>query len=138
MGRHRTKHSHPPGERYVALYRYVLETAAFRALSGNACKLLVLVAIRHDGHNNGRISFSVREAAEQVGCAINTAARLFSELQDKGFLELNERGSFTRKNRHASTWRVTFFPSRDDHGSPQRGDRPFTRWMPATNSNLEC
>jgi DNA-binding transcriptional MocR family regulator len=99
------------------IYHFVMATGAFQKLSGNAVKLLLLMAKWYYGQNNGRISFSVRQAADEVGCSRNTAMRLFHELQEKGFLKCTEQGGFSRKTRHASTWQINILPWQ---GSKQR------------------
>jgi DNA-binding transcriptional MocR family regulator len=43
-----------------------------------------------DSNNNGSIRFSVRQAAEALGVAIDTAARAFHDLQAKGFIIMKE------------------------------------------------
>ena len=84
-----------------------IESEAFRYLSGGALKLLIMVRKRFNGINNGHISFSVREGRDLLGYSMNTVARYFDELVDKGFLRIKEKGSFTYKKRHATTWIIT-------------------------------
>ncbi|MBF0628544.1 MAG: hypothetical protein HQL91_10050 [Magnetococcales bacterium] len=92
---------------HVRLYHWILKSEAWQSLSGNACKLLLLVWKRHNGENNGEISFSNREAAQLVPCGKNQAGGLFRELMEKGFLKVAEKGSFDFKTHHATTWILT-------------------------------
>ena len=94
-------------KRYVGFDYNLLETEAFKYLTGGAFKLLALVKKRYNGINNGEISFSVREGRDLLGYSMNTVARYFDELVDKGFLRIKEKGSFSYKKRHATTWIIT-------------------------------
>ena len=94
-------------KRYVGFDYNLLETEAFKYLTGGAFKLLALVKKRYNGINNGEISFSVREGRDLLGYSVNTISRYFYELEDKGFLKANQKGSFSYKKRHASTWIIT-------------------------------
>ena len=94
-------------KRFVLFDYDQIESQAFRYLSGGALKLLIMVRKRFNGINNGHISFSIREGFGLLGYAPNTIKRYFDELVDKGFLRIKEKGSFSYKKRHATTWIIT-------------------------------
>ena len=94
-------------KRYVGFDYNLLETEAFKHLTGGAFKLLAMVKKRYNGVNNGEISFSVREGRDLLGYSLNTISRYFNELEVKGFLKVKEKGSFSYKKRHATTWIIT-------------------------------
>ena len=94
-------------KRFVLFDYEQIESQAFRYLTGGALKLLIMVRKRFNGINNGHISFSIREGFGLLGYAPNTIKRYFDELVDKGFLRVKEKGSFTYKKRHATTWIIT-------------------------------
>ena len=94
-------------KRFVLFDYDQIESQAFRYLNGGALKLLIMVRMRFYGFNNGEISFSVREGRKLLGYSMNTVARYFDELVDKGFLRIKEKGSFSCKKRHATTWIIT-------------------------------
>ena len=94
-------------KRFVLFDYEQIESQAFKYLTGGALKLLIMVRKRFNGVNNGKISFSVREGRDLLGYSMNTVARYFDELIDKGFLRIKEKGSFTYKKRHATTWIIT-------------------------------
>ena len=96
-------------DRYLALHHYMLKTDAWRALSAPARAVYVQIGFRYDGFNNGRIEFSVRDAASECGLAKNTANKAFKELVDLGFIEETRHGGLSRKTRIASEWRMTAF-----------------------------
>ena len=108
--------------RFVGLEHPMIDHPAFAALSGDAVKLLVLVCRRHNGENNGQISYSVREAAAVLRCTPNTAALKFKELVRFGFLAEESKGAFSVKFRKATEWRITFYAS--------PGGRPSTPGIP--------
>jgi hypothetical protein len=113
------------GERYVKLDHYLLKSPAWRSLSPGAKCLLIEVWQRHNGINNGEISYSVREAAKSLRCSKNTAAKWFQELVERGILKPRQPGSFTYKKRHATEWEIT---AEQFRGKPASKD--FMRWKP--------
>lgn len=119
----------PRTAQFLTLYYWMLDCAAFASLSPYAVKVLLRLARRFNGANNGRIGFSVREAAKETGCAFNTARKALAELQAKGFIEMVTPGGFSLKDRHASEWRLTFLPTKGDTGLVE-ADKPFMRWRP--------
>ena len=110
-------------KRFVLFDYEQIESQAFRYLTGGALKLLIMVRKRFNGINNGHISFSIREGFGLLGYAPNTIKRYFDELVDKGFLKIKEKGSFSYKKRHASTWIIT---SDEYHNQKSRD---FKHWI---------
>ena len=102
----------------------MMGTPAFRALSGESVKLLLFICMRHNGQNNGNIPCSVREAAAALNLNPNTVSKKFHQLVEHGFLVVVNKGAFSVKNRQATLWRITFYPSIG--GQP--ATRDYTRW----------
>ena len=100
-GRRRT----PP---FVMLDHRILDSPAWCSLGGSAVKLLMLMARRYNGSNNGQMFLGEREAAESIGLSRNTVAAAFAELEKAGFIVAVERGHFHVKARIATRWRLTF------------------------------
>jgi hypothetical protein len=105
------------------LYHDIVDTAAFRFISINgALPLLVYIWRRYNGRNNGRITFSQREAERQLRCSPKTAVRWFHLLQEAGFIVAMQRGTFDQKTgafaARATTWRLTMEPC--DGNAPTR------------------
>lgn len=74
----------------------VLDTDAWRSLSSAAQALFPWLIMEFKGakyNNNGRICLSVRQAAERMGVARDTAARAFQDLQAKGFIVVKRGAS---------------------------------------------
>ena len=67
---------------------------------------------RFKGDNNGYIAMSIREIADDINCVANTALRAVHGLIDKGFIAPRVLGTFTRKDRHATEWRLAEYSLR--------------------------
>ena len=97
------------GDPYIRHFRWQLSCPAWKALSMTArCLEMELKAI-YNGSNNGELFLSVREAANRLGIAHNTASKAFKELEEKGFIIAKQKGHFKQKVRHASSWILTEF-----------------------------
>lgn len=112
--------------KHIRLYASITGSEAWRHLSGNAVKVLLALVARDDGTRNGTISFSVREASETANISVPTATRCLHELVELGFIRCTEKGAFSRKLSHASTWRYTWaaWPG----GAPAAPTRDFEKW----------
>ena len=76
-------------EHWTKLVRPMMETDAWQALSTCAQALYPWLRLEWRGlkaNNNGKIQFSVRQAACRMGVSKNTAAKAFHNLQAKGFI----------------------------------------------------
>jgi hypothetical protein len=114
-----------PTARFVKLQHYLLKSRAWRSMPAGAKALLIEVWARHNGSNNGEISFACSEAPKLiVGMCARSAARYFDILIDRGFLAVVRESSFDRK-KIARTWRLTGEPA---GGEPATKD--FMRWRP--------
>jgi hypothetical protein len=69
-------------ERFVALPHYMLRSPAWKTLPADAKALLIAVWERHNGMNNGEISYSVREAKE-IGLSKSVTARMGTERSER-------------------------------------------------------
>ena len=114
-------------ERYVRLTHGMMQTQAWRSLDGNARAIYVELAMLYCGNNNGRIGFSVRQAARAIQVSTATAARAMVRLQERGFIVAMTKGRFKLK-RHATEWRLTEFRC-DVTGQP--ASRDFEGWITA-------
>jgi hypothetical protein len=95
--------------RHVRLYHWMMQTAAWKGLSGNQRAIYVEMAARYNGSNNGRIPYSVRDAAAALRIGKATAARDLIVLQKRGFIVPVMKGAFSLKQKHATEWRLTEF-----------------------------
>jgi DNA-binding transcriptional regulator YhcF (GntR family) len=124
-----------PTERWVQLKYWLLKSPAWRSLTGNAAKLYVELAMRYNGSNNGRIPYSVREAAKALNVSFQTAMRSLQLLQERGFIVCTRRGAFSLKAApHASEWRLTEY---SNDTPPEHATKDFMRWQP-TEANIHA
>lgn len=123
-------------DRHVRLYHWLMNTAAWQSLNGNQRAIYIEMAARYAGagSNNGKLHYSVREAADTLHIGKTTAARDLKILQERGFIVCEIAGGFNRKVRHASTWRLTEFPCDVKH--TLSGSKEFARWCPEIHSTV--
>jgi len=117
------------GARFVALYHWLLNSAAWRDLDAVSRCLYVELASRYMGQNNGRIPYSVREGAAELRVSKATVSRALQCLVDHGFIKPTMKGHFDFKKRHATEWRLTQY---DYEG--QIATKDFMRWSPPAGS----
>jgi biotin operon repressor len=108
----------------VALRHYMLNSAAWRDLNAVSRCLYVELARRFMGQNNGKIPYSVREGAKELGISKATVSRSFRQLIDHGFIVITQAGHFDYKMRHATEWRLTEFDCGNDLAT-----KDFMRWQ---------
>ena len=98
--------------RFVMLTHDMIKSAAWQSLDGNEQALYVHFASRFDGKNNGRISFSVREAAQALNISKDTGARTIKILIDRSLNERVKRSGFNLKRGpdKAAEYRLTEYP----------------------------
>jgi DNA-binding transcriptional ArsR family regulator len=114
------------GGAYAPLSYQLLQSPAWRSLSGPAAKVWLELRTRYSGANNGRLSLSRDEAARILGLGKATVGRALDELEAKGFVELKRRGKWY--GRMASEWLVT--DRGTDNAPPSNAWR---QWQPSGN-----
>ena len=114
-------------ERYVRLTHLMMQTQAWHSLDGNARAIYIELAALYCGNNNGRISYSQRQAVQTIHVSKTTALRAMAALQDRGFIVAVTKGRFDRLRR-ATEWQLTEFRC-DVTGQP--ASRDFETWSTA-------
>ncbi|MFN9008523.1 MAG: helix-turn-helix domain-containing protein [Hyphomonadaceae bacterium] len=109
-------------DRFVMLTYDILNSPAWEGLSAQARAVLIQIAKRYNGGNNGALAASVRNLAAECRINKDTAAKAVKELLDAGFLELAQAGAFSFKKRHAAEYRLTWLKC-DQTGA--RGSRAW-------------
>lgn len=90
---------------YVLMPYAHLKSPAWRSLSGAAVKVWFELHTRYNGGNNGNVRLSMNEAVNALCIGKGTAQRAFQELQDKGFIALQNPGNWYHRRAHE--WRIT-------------------------------
>ena len=96
-------------DQYFQVHQYMAKTDAWLFLSAAARAVYIQIGLRYNGSNNGKIPYSVRDAAQECNIARNSAMRALHELVELGFIEETRHGSLSKKTRIASEWRLTAF-----------------------------
>jgi DNA-binding transcriptional MocR family regulator len=91
---------------HLRLKYKMLESPQFRSLGGNDVRVLLELAIRHHGYNNGRIGAGLADLADTLKMSKSTVQRSLRNLQKTKFIIMRKRGRF--QGRIASEWEVTF------------------------------
>jgi hypothetical protein len=89
---------------YIAQNVEMIRSAAYKDLSGNAVKLLILIQIHWRMYEP--IAYSVTEAQNRVGCSRGKAHEALRELESHGFIKLMLEAHFHKQL--ARKWRLTF------------------------------
>lgn len=92
-------------EQFMQLPYSMVQSDAWRSLSGPALKILIELYSRFNGKNNGLLSLSYADAAKKLALGHATIGRAFDELQVKGFVRLIKRGHWY--GRKAAEWAIT-------------------------------
>lgn len=101
-------------QQFIRLDAAVTQSPAWRSLLCEARSLLIEIWKRHNGYNNGKISYSHREAKEALGIGSTKAKRAFDQLIERGFLIIRRASSFNFKGNggasRATEWELTTEP----------------------------
>lgn len=121
--------------RHVRLYHYMTDCPAWHDLNAVARAIYCEIARRYAGvgSNNGRIPYSLREAAAELKISRATASRAVTALEDHGFIVPMIKGAFSLKKRHATEWRLTEFPCDITHAF---ASKEYMRWAPSPGGSL--
>jgi len=119
--------------RHVRLYHWMMDKPAWKSLKASQRAILVEMYARYDGSNNGRIPYSVRDAAVALRISKGTASRELIVLQDRGFIVPMMKGAFSLKRRHATEWRLTEFNCDVTGGLPTK---EFADWQPKIQNTV--
>lgn len=116
-------------EQYTTLHYGLLKSTAWRSLNGAAVKVWFELHTRYNGSNNGNVRLSMNEAAQALGMSKGTAQRAFVDLQDKGFIVLQNQGSWYHRQAHE--WRLTTKPMQTAKGK-QSATNDWKHWREKT------
>ncbi len=115
-------------EAHVRLYAHELACPAWASLSTDARALLIeLRALFSPRTGDNRVFLSVRDCMDRLGIGQRRASAARDELIERGWIAVAERGAFTRKTRHATTFALL---NLGPTGLEKDAAKPFMRWQP--------
>jgi len=94
---------------YLRLSYNMIKSPQFRSLGGNDIRVLLEIASRHNGYNNGRIGAGLVDLADVLMMGKSTVQSSLKNLQKTKFIKLRKLGKF--QGRIASEWEVAFLSS---------------------------
>lgn len=101
-------------KRFAGIPHEILISAAYRSLDCTARALLLDLVMMENGHNNGSVWLSVRDAVDRLGIAdARPAIRSFEMLQATGLIAMTKEAHFSIKaadTSRARCWRLTWRP----------------------------
>jgi hypothetical protein len=95
--------------RFVMLTFDLIGSPAWEGLSTQARAVLIQVAKRYNGSNNGRLAVSVRMLEAECCITKTTAAKAIKKLVEAGFLDVMQQGAFSNKKSMSAEYRLTWF-----------------------------
>lgn len=126
----RDKRNEARGDHFTKMVRITMQTEAWRALSPTAQALYPWIKLEWRGpaaNNNGKLKFSVRQAARAMGVGTNTAGRAFHDLQAKGFIVVTKPAHLgTAGKAQCPEFEVTEIGL--PHSDTNTGRRLFKEW----------
>ena len=96
---------------HMAIPFFVWDSSAMRDCDAVSRVVFLEILRRFNGFNNGRISLSVREAAEKAKVSIATANKKIHNLVKLGFVIITRNSGFNMKCRTAREFEITFHPA---------------------------
>ena len=92
------------GHTFLRLPNYVIESPQWRALSGNAIKFIVELALAFNGRNNGDLSLTRSTALKRGWRSGETRDQAAEEAEAAGFIVQTRFGHKGMCNLYAITW----------------------------------
>lgn len=140
--RHDKRGRSAKGDKFARLFLATMQTRAWRALSPYAQRLYPWLQLEWKGpreNNNGKIQFSVRQAAEALDCNPETARKALADLQRKGFIVVTRCAALgTEGEARGHEYELTEFGRRGKQG--EREDtaprRLYLDWKPGKDFDV--
>ena len=115
------------GDAHVRIYAYEMQKPAWQTLSVDARALLVELRALYRPSAANVVFLSYRQAMERLHVGQRRVQKAFSDLIERGWISIDAPGGFTRKTRHATSYRL----ENESTGSPGCIPRKaYMRWMP--------
>jgi hypothetical protein len=114
MPKRKSKASGPP---HVRVYKWEMDCDAWQSLSADARALLI--EFRSLWNVDNRVFLSIRQMGQRLNMCPKRAQKARDELLGRGWIRMMERGSFTRKVRHATVYALTNEPLHPGQPAPK-------------------
>lgn len=125
MAKHNRTGRSKGGPPFVQLFHHVLASEAWLASKPLDRAVVVQLARRYNGSNNGRLGMSVRDAAEECCADKDACGAAFKRLEERGFIECVLESGFSFKLKRAREWRLTWLRCDVTNTPPSRA---YQRW----------
>lgn len=119
------------GAKFIMLESYMINSPAWRDLSGDEVLTYLEMKWRYDGSNNGKIVMSCRDVGNLLKKSKNTGNKVLNGLDKHGFIKRTVPSAFNVKYRLANEWRLTEYRCDVSGNLPSRD---FTRWPQEKNT----
>ena len=97
--------------RFASIPFSILNSDAFSVLKPASVSVYVNMFRQYNGHNNGYIVYSCRQAAIWANVSANTASRALKQLQEVGLIKCTVKSTFNNRKKLASEWAFTHEPT---------------------------
>jgi hypothetical protein len=109
----------------------MMKSKAWRALRPAERAVYIELAMIYNGHNNGHLALSARDAGERCNINKDTASKCLRRLEELGFIDRVQPGSFNYKARHAAEYRLTQLKCNRTGAAPSKR---FLKWPTAAEN----
>jgi hypothetical protein len=104
-------------EQFVKIDYSLIKSEAYRTLKPAYRAIYIEICHFYNGHNNGEISFSVRQAKQNCMVGNATAMNGFKTLEERGFIICHKQSAFNLKadasKGMAREWEITAYPPKE-------------------------
>jgi hypothetical protein len=108
----------------MVVSRVMRESSIYESMPATAKVLMDLLQMQW--RNDRPVGYGVREAAQKIGCAPNTASKAFIILQERRFIACDSEALFnSRTGSKTREWRLTWMPFLD-----QKPTHDWEKWQP--------
>jgi len=114
---------------FVMILNSMADTSAWRKLKPAPRALYLEIKLRYNGHNNGSVLLSHRDAAKRLNSSYNSVGSWFRQLEKHGFIVCMQRHHLGPSGvGQTSHWRLTEY---DCDGHKATDD--YKAWKPKEN-----
>lgn len=127
MPKNSTYKQHKRGkEQFVVIYNFRADTIAWMSLKPGPKALYLELKRQYNGHNNGRVLLSYRDAAVRLSCSNNTVGSWFKQLEARGFVVCMQRHHLGPSGvGQTSHWRLAEYSCDGKHAT-----HDYRTWVP--------